>query len=89
MDFVNKNFSGAFKIVFGILAIFVLIRIIPLLVVAGIAIWGGAKGIKYFKSWKNRKINKKEKTVDYVNVEKEFFDLSDKKIVDVDYEELK
>lgn len=89
MDFVNSNLSGVFKIIVAMLVISILIRIIPLLIIPAIAVWGGYKGIRYFNNCKNRKIHKKEKATEYVHVEKEFFDLSDKNIVDVEYEEVR
>jgi len=91
MDFVNRNFSGAVRILLSILAVFVFIKILPLLVIAGFILWAGFKGFKYFKTKGNKKA-KKHENVDIsanINNNRVPFDFTGKNIVDVEYEEIK
>ncbi|AKN30736.1 hypothetical protein Ccar_07760 [Clostridium carboxidivorans P7] len=90
MDFVNKNFSGMFKIAIGIIVFVLFIRILPWVALIGLVLWAFSKVIKKIKSWKNQK-NIKEETFERNSTiydEKDEFDLSEKKIVDVDYKEV-
>ena len=91
MDFINRSFSGTFKIILTIIAVLIFIRIIPLLVVVGFIAWAGVKGMKYFNSRKYKRANKHENmdVNSSMYAEKDSFDFTDKNIVDVEYEEIK
>lgn len=90
MDFVNKNFSGIFKIAIGIIVFMLLIKILPWVALIGGILWISSKAVKKFKNWKNKKEENKEvfQTNSTVYDEKDEFDLSERKIVDVDYKEV-
>lgn len=90
MDFVNKNFSGIFKIAIGIIVFVLFIRILPWVALIGLVFWACRKMIKKFKNWKNQKDIKAEafERNSTIYDEKDEFDLSEKKIVDVDYKEI-
>lgn len=84
MDFAGKNFTMICKIILAFIIISVFIRIIPLLVVAGIVLFFIFKIRKYFKNKKNPIVRSENKH----NIDKdkfEPFDISHKKIIDVDY----
>lgn len=92
MDFVNKNFSGAFKIVLAIIAVIVFIRILPLLLLVGFIAWAGFKTVKYFKTRGKKKASKYEKMDVNTSINDEDdnpFDFTGKNVVDVQYEEIK
>lgn len=91
MDFVNRNLSGAFKIILTIMAVLIFIRILPVLLVVGVVAWGGFKGVKYLKTRGNKKANKYEKMDVNANIhdEKDSFDFTGKNVVDVEYEEIR
>lgn len=91
MDFVNRNLSGVFKAILGILAVLIFIRIIPLLFLVAIVGLGGFKIYRCFKTWKNRNVSKKEEVHAQSTVynEESFFDLKDKNVVDVEYEDIR
>jgi hypothetical protein len=91
MDFVNRNFSGAFKIVIAIMAVFVFIRILPPLLLLGFIAWAGFKTVKYFKTRGKKKASKYEKMNVNTNIndEDDPFDFTGKNVVDVEYEEIK
>ncbi|AKA68433.1 MULTISPECIES: hypothetical protein [Clostridium] len=90
MDFVNKNFSGIFKIAIGIIVFMLLIKILPWVALIGGILWISSKAVKRFKNWKNKKEVNKEvfETNSTVHDEKDEFDLSERKIIDVDYKEV-
>lgn len=90
MDFVNKNFSGIFKIAIGIIVFMLLIKILPWVALIGGILWISSKAVKKFKNWKNKKEESKEvfETNSTVYDEKDEFDLSERKIIDVDYKEI-
>lgn len=90
MDFVNKNFSGIFKIAIGIIIFMLLIKILPWVALIGGILWISSKAVKKFKNWKNKKEVNKEvfETNSKVYDEKDEFDLSERKIIDVDYKEV-
>ncbi len=91
MDFINRNFSGMFKIIIIIAAVLIFIRIFPLLIVAGVVAWGGIKLVNYIKSYKGIKISKREKvnTKTEAYEQQNYYDFSNKNVVDVEYEEVK
>jgi uncharacterized membrane protein len=90
MDFVNKNFSGVFKIIVGVIVFLLFIKVVPWIALGGLVIWAITKIIKHFKRWKQGNGFKKEevKINNTVYDEKDEFDFSEKKIVDVDYKEV-
>ncbi|KZL91228.1 hypothetical protein [Clostridium magnum] len=91
MDFVNKNFSGTFKIIIAIAAMFVFIKILPLLLIVGLIAWTGFKGVRYFKARAHKKVNKHEKMDVSTNIDGngDPFDFTGKNVVDVEYEEIR
>lgn len=91
MDFVNRSFSGSVKILLSIFAVFIFIKILPLLVVVGFVSWIGFKGYKYFKTKGKKKVGKRDNMdiSESINNNEDPFDFTSKKIVDVEYEEIK
>ncbi|MCH5138214.1 hypothetical protein JMF89_13510 [Clostridiaceae bacterium UIB06] len=91
MEFVNRNISGVFKILIAIIAVFVFVKILPLLVIGGVIVWAGFKGVKYFKNRENKKAGKFENidTNESIDHNEDPFDFTGKSVVDVDYEEIK
>ncbi|NMM62730.1 hypothetical protein HBE96_08475 [Clostridium sp. P21] len=90
MDFINKGFSSVFKIAIGLIIFIVLIRILPWIALVAAGIWGISKVVKSFKSWKSGDNIRREEVKTHSNIsnEKDEFDFSEKKIVDVDYKEV-
>ncbi|MBV7274041.1 hypothetical protein I6U48_14130 [Clostridium sp. PL3] len=91
MEFISKGFSSVFKIILAIAAVIIFIKSIPLLIFVGAAIYGGSKLMKYIKKNNGEKIHKKEKnnTKSEIYEEQNYYDLSNKKVIDVEYEEIK
>ncbi|APM39618.1 hypothetical protein [Clostridium kluyveri] len=88
MDFVGKNFAVVWKIILALIVLVVFIRIVPLLAVAGVLLFLILKVKRYFKDKKNYVFKSQDKQ----NIKKdkeEPFDFSHKKIIDVDYYEVK
>lgn len=91
MDFINKNFSGMIKTIITIAIVLIIIRVsiwlIPVVVVA----WGGMKLVKYIKSYKGIKMDKREKvnTKSEADEEQNYYDFSNKNVIDVEYEEVR
>lgn len=87
MDFAGKSFAVVFKVILAIIILAVVIRIVPLLAMAGILLFLILKVKKY----KNKKSytfeGQNERNIK--NNEEEPFDLSHKKVIDVDYCEVK
>lgn len=90
MDFVNKNFSGVFKIIIGVIIFVLFIRVLPWIALVGLVIWAITKIVKYFKNWKHGNRFKKEEVEINSTIYdgKDNFDLSEKKIVDVEYKDV-
>lgn len=94
MDFVNRMSSNVLSSVIFIglfaLAALLLLNLFPVLLVAGIGIYGITKGVKLFKQWKSSKTFK-ARSKDTVEIydEKDYFDMTDKTIIDVEYMEVK
>lgn len=94
MYFVNRGSSSfissiIFIGVFSIIAL-LLVNLFPVLLIAGVGIYGITKGVKLFKRWKSKnsyKMNSKD-NVEIID-EKDFFDMTDKNIIDVEYTEVK
>lgn len=91
MEFISKGFSSVFKIILAIAAVIIFVRFIPLLIFIGAAIYGGSKLMKYIKKSKGEKIDKKERNniKSEIYEEQNYYDLSNKKVIDVEYEEVK
>lgn len=94
MYFVNRGSSSFISSIIYValfaLAAMLFINLFPILLVAGVCIYGITKGVKLFKQWKSKssyKMNSKA-NVEIVD-EKEYFDMTDKNIVDVEYTEIK
>lgn len=91
MEFINKGFSSVFKIVLAIAAVIILVKSIPLLIFVGVAVYGGNKLMKYINKRKSEKVVKEERN----NIKNEtyeqqnYYDLSNKKVIDVEYEEVR
>ncbi len=89
MDFANKSFSGVFKIIIAIIVITLFMRVLPWVLAVGIIVWAVTKVVKYFRNWKNKK-NIVEEKVDVNSTiydERDEFDFSEKKIIDVEYKD--
>ncbi|WP_368490503.1 hypothetical protein [Clostridium sp. BJN0013] len=87
MDFAGKNFAVVCKIILTLIIVSVFIRIVPLLAITGVLLFLILKVKKYFKNKKNYVFKNQNKQ----NIKKdreEPFDLSYKKIIDVDYHEV-
>ena len=91
MEFINRSFSGVFKTILIIAAVLIFIRIFPWLIALGVVAWGGIKLVKYIKSHKDSKINKKEKVEinSKIYEQQNYYDFSNKNVIDVEYEEIK
>lgn len=91
MDFINRNFSGMFKTIIIVAAVLIFIRIFPWLIAVGVVAFGGIKLVKYIKSYKDVKIKKREKvdTKSKAYEQQNYYDFSNKNVVDVEYEEVK
>jgi hypothetical protein len=92
MDFVNRNFSGTLKIIITVFAVFVFIRVLPWIVAIGVIAWGINKSVKHINTLIRVKKNNKQEKVNVKDDEYNHdsaFDFSGKKIIDVDYEEIK
>jgi hypothetical protein len=78
-------FIGLF--IFGAL---LLLNLFPVLLIAGIGIYGITKGVKLFKQWKSN-TSYKMSSKDNVEIfdEKDYFDMTDKTIIDVEYMDVK
>lgn len=88
MESISKNFSGVFKIMLAIAAVLIFIRIFPWLILIGVVAYGGNKLIKYIRKHKSGKIRKSDIKGE-IYEEQNYYDFSDKKVVDVDFEEVK
>lgn len=91
MDFINRNFSGMFRTIIIIAAVLIFIRIFPWLIAIGVVAWGGLKLVTYIKSYKGIKFNKREKvnTKSKACEQQNYYDFSNRNVVDVEYEEVK
>ncbi|WML33854.1 hypothetical protein [Clostridium sp. OS1-26] len=91
MDFINRNFSGMFRTIIIIAAVLIFIRIFPWLIAVGVVAWGGIKLVNYIKSYKDVKTRKREKvdTKSKAYEQQNYYDFSNKNVVDVEYEEVK
>ncbi|WP_373844905.1 hypothetical protein [Clostridium sp.] len=87
MDFAGKNFAVVFKVILAIIILTVFIRIVPLLAVAGVLLFLILKVRKY-KNKKGHTFEAQNKQ-NIKNDKEEPFDLSHKKVIDVDYCEVK
>lgn len=92
MSFSNKGIFGAVLAIFiAFFAISLFIKILPIIAVMGLAIWGITKITKFFE---NKNVNKFEKTSKR-NIETEVmkdendFEYEKRSAVDVDYTEIK
>lgn len=88
MDFVNKSFPVIWKVLLVLVVAFILVRIVPFIVVAGIALFAFVKIKKYFKSKKGTS-PKVENINNMVDDKEDPFNFSNKKVIDVEYDEVK
>lgn len=91
MEFINRNISNVFKIMLAIVAVIILIKAIPLLIFVGAVVYGGNKLLNYIRKRKSEKVSQTERNniKSKVYEEENYYDLSSKKIIDVEYEEIK
>ncbi|MBC2580996.1 hypothetical protein [Clostridium sp. DJ247] len=87
MEYINRNFSTALRLILFVVAALIFVKVLPLLVVAILGIWIFNSGRKYFKK------HKKEKNIYKQQVYKEKSsynnnNFSNGKIIDVEYEEV-
>ncbi|MFL0248891.1 hypothetical protein ACJDT4_00530 [Clostridium neuense] len=92
MSFSNKRILGTIGgLVIAFLAISLFIKILPVLLVAGVTIWGVFKITKWFENKSSRKMqtNKKDKiSEEFSSIDEEFAYNKDN-VVDVDYTEIR
>jgi hypothetical protein len=88
MDFVNKSFPVICKVLLVLVVAFILVRIVPFVVVAGTVLFAFVKIKKYFKSKKNTS-SKMENMNNMVDDKEDSFNFSNKKVIDVEYDEVK
>lgn len=92
MSFSNKRILGTIGgLVIALLAISLFIKILPVILVAGVTIWGVFKVTKWFenKSSGKMKFMKKDKISSEFTSEDKGFGYDRDNIVDVDYTEVK
>ncbi|MFL0198369.1 hypothetical protein ACJDU8_22795 [Clostridium sp. WILCCON 0269] len=88
MDFAGKNFVVICKIILALVIVFTLIRIIPLLAMTAAILFLFLTVKKYFKN-KRKHIFKSENKENIEKDREEPFNSQYKKIIDVDYSEVK
>lgn len=92
MSFSNKRVFGTIgALIIAILAISLFIKALPVLLIAGVTIWGVFKITKWFENKSNGKMgaNKKEKiSSEFASADDEF-SYDKENVVDVDYTEVK
>ncbi|OAA84042.1 hypothetical protein [Clostridium ljungdahlii] len=88
MDFVNKSFPVIWKVLLVLVVAFILVRIVPFIVVAGTALFAFVKIKKYFRSKKSTS-SKTENINNMVDDKEDPFNFSNKKVIDVEYDEIK
>lgn len=67
---------------------YLFITIVPIIIVAGVSIWGISYVVRKIKSWKdNFKEERSKNDIEIVNMKSE--DYPDGEIIDVDYREVK
>lgn len=91
MDFINRNFYSALKLIIGFITVIVFIRIIPWLVVVGGIFWAFNKCVKLIRTYKEKRSNMQKKVYEKSSVysDENSFDFPEKKVIDVEYEEIK
>lgn len=92
MSFSNKRTLGTIgALIIAILAMSLFIKALPVLLVAGITIWGVFKITKWFENKSSGKMetNKKDKIAEEFSSTDEGFGYDKDNIVDVDYTEIK
>jgi|GEM_PF-2372021 len=92
MSFSNKRVFGTIGVlVIAILAISLFIKILPVLLVAGVTIWGVFKITKWFENKSSGKMqtNKKDKIAEEFSSTDEEFAYDKDNVVDVDYTEIR
>lgn len=92
MSFSNKRiFSAIGILIIAILAMSLFIKILPVLLVAGVTIWGVFKITKWFENKSSGKMqnNKKDKIAEEFSSTDEEFAYDKDNVVDVDYTEIR
>lgn len=92
MSFSNKRILGTIGgLIIAILAITLFIKILPILLIAGVAIWGVFKITKWFENRSKGKMEsiKKDKISSEFANKKGNFGYDKENVVDVDYTEVK
>lgn len=88
MNFTNKSFSVIWKILLILVIASILIRIFPYIAVMGIILFAFVEAKKYFKN-KKKVSHKMENMNNVVDNKDDPFNFSNKKIIDVEYNEVK
>lgn len=92
MSFSNKSVFGTIgALIIAILAISLFVKILPVILIAGVTIWGVVKITKWFENKSNGKMgsNKKEKISSEFASSDDEFGYDKENVVDVDYTEVK
>lgn len=92
MSFSNKRALSTIGIlIIAILAISLFVKILPVLLVAGVTIWGVFKITKWFENKSSGKMqtNRKDKIAEEFSSADEEFVYDKDNVVDVDYTEIK
>ena len=94
MDTINKRFSSMLSIIFYVAIVLVVIyffvQLLPFILLLGILGWIGFKGVRIIKNWNSKRknggniVNNADITED-----NDLDDLSNKKVIDVDYTDVK
>ncbi|KOF57182.1 MULTISPECIES: hypothetical protein [Clostridium] len=92
MSFSNKTVLGTIGgLIIAFLAITLFIKILPVILVVGLTIWGVFKITKWFESKSNKKMefSKKDEVTSEFSSEDKGFGYDKDNVVDVDYTEVK
>ncbi|WP_234123399.1 hypothetical protein [Clostridium hydrogenum] len=91
MSFSDKGVFGTIGVlIIAFLAIAFFIKLLPIILIMGVAIWGIVKLSKLFESKKNNKfVNNEKSNVSEVSKDDDVFDFEKQDVVDVDYTEIK
>lgn len=91
MSFSNKGILGTIIVLFiAFLAIFFFIKLLPILVIMGVAIWGIVKISKLLEGKKRHAFSSSGKdNISEVSKDDNVFDFEKQDVVDVEYTEIK
>lgn len=94
MDFINKRFSSFLGVIFYAVIVIVVIRffiyMLPFVMIVSLVGWLSIKGFRIIKNWNSKRKNGGNIVNNVDIIEKDDLDdLSNKKIIDVDYTDVK